>query len=254
MSWRFFSDTSEFQFNEWNFEGNTEQEYSHLIEIVNQLEKVAYIADYNDLGANACRILIPDYSEIYPLEDLIWDNHNKALIFRSDILNIHKLSDNELEGLLQKFDEIELDDYMLISELIGVCFEDTSTWGQLNIGELKAMIYLAVGNHEMAKEYVEQFLTFNDNLAERKKLYQALNLVLDIVLDPELSIKEYRENLSKMYSIPLIQTIEDILARKIRFYGLSETDLNLTGIDKHQRLIKSYKKLHQARLSSKNLT
>ena len=25
------------------------------------------------LGATACRILVPDYSEVYPVEDLIWD-------------------------------------------------------------------------------------------------------------------------------------------------------------------------------------
>jgi ribosomal protein S12 methylthiotransferase accessory factor len=31
------------------------------------------------IGAKACRILVPDYSEIYPVDDLIWDNTNKAL-------------------------------------------------------------------------------------------------------------------------------------------------------------------------------
>ncbi len=37
---------------------------------------------YEHLGAAACRILVPGYSEIYPVEDLIWDNTNKALAFR----------------------------------------------------------------------------------------------------------------------------------------------------------------------------
>ena len=41
------------------------------------------------LGATACRILVPGYSEVYPVEDLIWDNTNKALDYREDILNIH---------------------------------------------------------------------------------------------------------------------------------------------------------------------
>jgi ribosomal protein S12 methylthiotransferase accessory factor len=52
-----------------------------------------YMAVYDQLGATACRILVPGYSEIYPVEDLIWDNTNKALLFRADILNLHRLDD-----------------------------------------------------------------------------------------------------------------------------------------------------------------
>jgi ribosomal protein S12 methylthiotransferase accessory factor len=55
--------------------------------------KEVYMAVYDQLGATACRILVPGYSEIYPVEDLIWDNTNKALAFREDILNLHRLDD-----------------------------------------------------------------------------------------------------------------------------------------------------------------
>jgi ribosomal protein S12 methylthiotransferase accessory factor len=44
--------------------------------------KEVYMAVYDQLGATACRILVPGYSEVYPVEDLIWDNTNKALLFR----------------------------------------------------------------------------------------------------------------------------------------------------------------------------
>jgi len=33
----------------------------------------------------------------------------------------------------------------------------------------------------------------------------------------------------------------------ITFFGLSKTSMKLEGLDKHLRLIESYKKLHQAR-------
>jgi ribosomal protein S12 methylthiotransferase accessory factor len=49
---------------------------------------------HDQLGATACRILVPGYSEVYPVDDLIWDNTNKALDFREDILNLHSLSDD----------------------------------------------------------------------------------------------------------------------------------------------------------------
>jgi ribosomal protein S12 methylthiotransferase accessory factor len=33
----------------------------------------------------------------------------------------------------------------------------------------------------------------------------------------------------------------------VRFYGLTPTSLQLEGLDRHQRLLDSYKKLHAAR-------
>ena len=81
ISWKFFSEEADYEFNHWDFKGSTEEEYNYLMDILKQLEKEVYIADYENLGAKACRILVPGYSEIYEPEDLIWDNHNKALTF-----------------------------------------------------------------------------------------------------------------------------------------------------------------------------
>jgi ribosomal protein S12 methylthiotransferase accessory factor len=33
----------------------------------------------------------------------------------------------------------------------------------------------------------------------------------------------------------------------VRFYGLTPTSMKLEGLDRHERLIDSYKKLHKAR-------
>jgi ribosomal protein S12 methylthiotransferase accessory factor len=35
----------------------------------------------------------------------------------------------------------------------------------------------------------------------------------------------------------------------VRFFGLTPTSMKLEGLDRHQRLIDSYKKLHVARAS-----
>ena len=73
-----------------------------------------------------CRIIVPDFSEIYPVEDLIWDNTNKALDFRADILNLHRLSNKELRVLLRRLDDSELDQYTDIITLIGVEFDENT--------------------------------------------------------------------------------------------------------------------------------
>jgi ribosomal protein S12 methylthiotransferase accessory factor len=247
ISWKFFSETADFEFSDWDFSGSTEQEFNYLMDIFKQLEKEVYIADYEELGAKACRILVPDYSEIYLPEDLIWDNNNQALKFREDILCIHRLDTPALESLVERLEESELDDNMPISELIGIAFDENSEWGQLVIGELKALIFLAIGRGEEAKNFIDSIASFNDLAPERKKFYQVLNIVTDITLNEELDINDYKSALTKMYGELLVeQTIGTALGEK-KFFGLTETDMNFKGLDKHLRLIESYQKLQKAK-------
>lgn len=111
VSWRFFSAKADYPFVEWDFSGSNTEEAATLFGILEEMGKEVYVAAYDQLGAVACRILVPGYSEIYPVEDLIWDNTNKALLFRTDILNLHRLGDDQLEALLDRLENSELDEY-----------------------------------------------------------------------------------------------------------------------------------------------
>ncbi|MGZ3787364.1 MAG: OsmC domain/YcaO domain-containing protein [Bacteriovorax sp.] len=247
ISWKFFSEKADYEFVEWDFSGTTEEEYNYLMSILNQMEKEVYIADFEELGVKACRILVPGYSEIYDPADLIWDNHNKAIAFRSDILNLHSLDDKALSKLVKKLDESEIDDYTKISELIGVAFDENTVWGQLNIGELKCLSLLALKRFEEAKELVEMFLTFNDNSTARKMYYVALNTVLDITLNDELEINDYVPNLTRMFGVETINNAIGTITGEVRFFGLTKTNMQLEGLDKHLKLIDSYQKLQVAK-------
>ncbi len=247
ISWKFFSEKFDYDFSHWDFSGSTEDEYNYLMDILNQLEKEVYIADFEELGVKACRILVPDYSEIYLPEDLIWDNHNKALNFRSDILNLHSLDDKALTKLVKKLEESELDNYTKISELIGIAFDENTTWGQLDIGELKCLSLLALKRFEEAKEYVEMFMSFNDNSAARRSFYQALNALLDIELDEEFEIADYLPNMTRMFGAEVMKNAVGTVTGEVRFFGLPKTNSELEGLDKHLRLIESYKKLQKAK-------
>ena len=247
VSWKFFSDIHDYEFNEWDFSGTTEEEYNYLMDIFSSIGKEVYIADYNELGVSACRILVPGYSEVYLPEDLVWDNHNKALDYREDILNIHQLTNDSLVSLLERLEESELDDYMKVSELIGIAFDENDPWGQLNLGELKGMIHLVLGDYEEAKARVEMIMTFNENSAERRKYYSALNVLLDIKLDDSLSFDNYKKNLTRMYGEDIVEIARKTISGEMKFFGLYEIGSDLTKVDKHQRLIDSYMKLHNKR-------
>ncbi|MGF6595033.1 ribosomal protein S12 methylthiotransferase accessory factor [Pseudomonas sp. 2835] len=258
VSWRFFSAKADFEFVEWDFsaEGDNAnaEEAAALFGILEDMGKEVYMAVYQHLGATACRILVPDYSEIYPVDDLIWDNTNKALFFREDILNLHRLDDEALQSLVERLEESELDDYTDITTLIGIDFDDNTAWGQLTILELKLLIHLALQQFEPAKELVETFLQFNDNTVERGLFYQAVNVVLEVAMDDELELANYEANFRRMFGNPRMDAVLGSVDGSVRFHGLTPTSMKLEGLDRHQRLIDSYKKLHAARAKVANLS
>jgi ribosomal protein S12 methylthiotransferase accessory factor len=253
ISWRFFSSKFDYEFCEWDFSGTSEEEADGLFGILEALGKEVYIAEFTDLGASACRILVPDYSEIYPVDDLIWDNTNKALAYREDILNLHSLSTKQLANLVNRLEESQLDNYTDIRTLIGIVFDENTVWGKLTIIELKILIYLALGAHEDAIELVGEFLQFNDNTVKRGLFYQAMNAVLEVTLDEELELDDFIHNFNRMFGKEVMDNVVGSVTGKVRFYGLTKTSMQLEGIEPHLRLIESYKKLHQARKAAKNL-
>ena len=251
VSWRFFSAQSDYAFVEWDFtnqgQNSNAEEAAMLFGILEDMGKEVYMAVYEHLGATACRILVPGYSEIYLVEDLIWDNTNKALLFREDILNLHRLDEDQLVALVERLEDVEVDDYTEISTLIGIEFDDNTVWGQLTILELKLLIYIALQEFEEAKELVETFLQYNTNTVERGLFYQCMNVVLEVELDDDMDLNDYEANFRRMFGDERMDAVIGSMDGSIRFYGLTETSMKLEGLDRHLRLIDSYKKLHAAR-------
>jgi len=255
VSWRFFSAKTDFDFVEWDFSDDSNvEEAATLFGILKEMGKEAYTAVYDQLGATACRILVPGYSEVYPVEDLIWDNTNKSLLFRSDILNLHQLDDASLAALLERLDNNELDDYADIATLIGIEFDENTVWGQLTVLELKLLIHLALQNIEDAHDLVGAFLQYNDNTVERGLFYQALNAVLEVLLDDDLDLEDYEPNFRRMFGNERMDAAMGSVAGTVRFYGLTPTSIKLEGLDRHARLIDSYKKLHTARAKAASVS
>jgi len=251
VSWRFFSAKSNYEFVEWDFSGKGEnsnaEEAASLFRILEDMRNEVYTAVYDQLGAIACRILVPGYSEVYPVEDLIWDNTNKSLLFRSDILNIHRLDDASLAALLERLENNELDEYSDIATLIGIEFDENTVWGQLTVLELKLLIHLALKQLEEAHELVGAFLQYNDNTVERGLFYQAVNVVLEVMLDEDLELADYELNFRRMFGDVRMDAAMGSVNGSVRFFGLTPTSMKLEGLDRHHRLLDSYKKIYKAR-------
>ncbi len=247
VSWRFFSKQADYEFCEWDFSGSTEAESDFLMGLFEDMDLEVYMAVFDELGSQVCRILVPGYSEIYPVEDLIWDNTNMALDFREDILNIHRLSDDELSDLVNRLEDSQLDNYMDIKTLIGIEFDENTVWGQLTILELKILIYLVLKDYEEALDLVQAFLQYNDNTVERELFYFAMEAVLEITLDESLEIDDFIENLKRMFGAETTAAVVGSVTGEVRFHGLTKTSMQLEGLDRHLNLIDFIQKVHRAR-------
>jgi ribosomal protein S12 methylthiotransferase accessory factor len=120
-------------------------------------------------------------------------------------------------------------------------------WGQLTVLELKLLIHLALQQFDEAHELVGAFLQYNDNTFERKLFYQAMDVVLEVHLDPDLELQDYLHNFHRMFGNDRMDVVIGSVEASVRFFGLTPTSIKLEGLDRHHRLIDSYRKLHVAR-------
>lgn len=162
------------------------------------------------------------------------------------------MDDDHLASLLERLENNELDEYGDIATLIGIDFDENTVWGQLTVLELKLLIQLALKRYEDAHELVGAFLQCNDNTVERRLFYQAMDATLTVILDDELAMSDYEVNFRKLYGKPRMDAVLGSIDGSVRFFGLTPTSMKLEGLERRQRLIDSYKKLHKAR-SKKSL-
>jgi ribosomal protein S12 methylthiotransferase accessory factor len=74
-----------------------------------------------------------------------------------------------------------------------------------------------------------------------------LNVVLEVLLDNDLALEDYEVNFRRMFGHVRMDAVMGSVDGSVRFFGLTPTSMKLEGLDRHHRLIDSYRKLHMAR-------
>ncbi|MDO6749994.1 OsmC domain/YcaO domain-containing protein, partial [Gilvimarinus sp. 1_MG-2023] len=78
-----------------------------------------------------------------------------------------------------------------------------------------------------AKEQVETLLQFNDNTVERGLFFQVVNAVLEVTLDDDMELDDYRLNFGRMFGAERLAAAIGMVDGSVRFYGLTPTSLQL---------------------------
>lgn len=245
VSWEMFKKTPANPFVHWNFKGKTTQEeFDTLMGIFHEMNLDVYIADYEHLGVYGCRVIVPGMSEIYGVDDLVWSNNNAHNHLRADILAVHKLGTEGWTALQEKLEES--DDMQLVAHALGIIPDMGSVWAGLRFGELKAMLALAAGDIEAAKQSTDWCLHFNPLTPERRCLYLCIDSLLQIKLDNG-DAAEFEGVFRRMYGDEVLAKAQKIVAGEVVFDGLPHSSMDLENFDMHQKLIASYEKLQTAK-------
>ena len=252
ISWDLFKDTPDYEFADWNFSGkDTHEEYDNLMAIFRAEKKDVYIMDYNHLGVYACRIIVPGMSDIYPADDLIYANSNMGMDWREILLDLpHFHHDPETyQELLDELDEQGIDDATRVREFIGVVAPKASGWTTLRIGELKSMLYLALGDLEMALDWANWTYNMNSSVftAERANYYRCLINSLELFMDTQRDPQQYRMVFEKMYGKEAVSFAWSAIQGGNPFYNLPASDETLANFSEHQKLLAAYAKLQKAK-------
>jgi ribosomal protein S12 methylthiotransferase accessory factor len=238
ISWNFMGEQPDFPFVDWNFSTTTQEDYDWLVNAVHAEDKDIYVADFSEQGAYSCRILVPGFSEIYPVEDLEWENNSVGNALRPLLVRLQDLSEDECATLLEDLQTSNLNDERPLWEILGLAIPLGTPWKQLRIGELKTLLALATGDQDAILEGCDWIHHFADLAPARRLVYRCIESMLKLE-DPA----QYGRSLALMYGADTVRQATALLERSERFFGLDTLGPDYEGSAMHQTLLKAYDKL-----------
>jgi len=243
IAWDFLGEAPDFAFCDWNFSSTTADDYAWLVDMIHGEERDIYVAEYPHLGVYACRIIVPGMSEIYPVDDLEYENNSFANGIREAILYLSELDDDECRDLLDTLNESGLADQRPVAALIGLAPDAGSFWEDLRVGELKTLLALAVGDEAATREGCDWIHHFGQVNGERRLVYRCIESLLKLF--DSGAYEPFRPALESLYGASALARAEALLTRSERFFGIDSPGLELAGCSMHQRLLEAYAKVHR---------
>ncbi len=242
LAWTMFRDKADLPFSPWDFQGSTQEEFTRLQTLFIGLGVKIYRAEYRHCGMYSCRILAPGISEIYPLDDLVYNNRSAGAALRGDLLQLPRMDHAHLADFLDRLETLGLNDHQLLSPIIGIVFDDDSAWSTLRIGELKALLLLALHNHDEALHWCAWCLDYAGLPTGRQRLYRLLHTLLGFSVAGQ-RVGDYNGGLKLLYDEEEIWTGEAILLGRTIFPGLTFAASWTEIAKEHDKLLQIYGKL-----------
>lgn len=222
LGFSFLNSKKNFEYAPWNYNGNgSDEEYEFLTDILKSMDKEMYLREYNYLDFYSCQMIVPQVSEVYPIEDLTYNNKNSGKQIRDMVLNYEKY---DAEEILDTFET--LDNSLNIELYIGVIFEENFT-----MGDFRAHLLLKL-------EYFEEALEILENSSN--KIGQ---IIVELVKmnEQELEWEDYENGLTSIYGKANLEKAINILEGK-------DTLINVKMHKNYENMLELFDKLEIKKL------
>lgn len=244
ISYEFFKNSADFEYVPWS----ENVSYEELSKRVFDAGFDIYARCNHYLGSTACQVIVPNMSEVNPMVNLQWHNNNEGVQYRELILGLHDADEDDVEDFLEEIEDNEFDPYINMASFIGIIPDAGSVWEHLNMGELKAMLHLSVGEYEEALTWHLWALEQCSCSVERQHYFACIIVFLEVILDEQKEMVDYLPMLIEMYGATMVQVCNDLIQAKQKFYGLHNTSEALEVFQTHQKAIHIYKNLQALQL------
>ena len=251
MHWEFLGEMPDHVFVDWNFASTTAEDYAWSVQRIHEEGFDIYIADFDHLGVYACRILVPGMSEIYPVDDLDFENNSIANDMREAMLNLTDLDNEECADLLASLHASSLADERPVAAVIGMAADAGSFWADLRVGELKTLLALACGDEEATLEGCEWVRHFDQISPQRRAVYACVETLMQLTDFGDTA--PYLSALRQMFGAGVVAQAHALIMQTDRFMGISAPGLTMDGCEMHHKLwaaygkVQAYKKAAAAR-------
>jgi ribosomal protein S12 methylthiotransferase accessory factor len=230
------SDNTDFVYGFSGFKGDTKEQYKYLIEILKRESGDIYIADYDHLGIYCCRVLVPGFSEIYPMDDLIYENKNKRALLRNLLFETDFSSIDDCNKLYQFIQDQEFDYGSNLYELIGILPDQKNTF---TVCELLILLSMEISEHDDAMMWLEM-VNMEDINKESYLMYSSIETVLNINKEG-LTLKNFTNYLTRIYGEEALENAISVIEGKLSIFSLTGFEINPIGSD-HGTFLNLYQK------------
>ena len=247
-----FRKVPDYRFVAWDFAGPTRDQYKAMRYMIDKLGFDIFVRSYKALGVPCYRIIVPGMSEVYPIDDLVYENNNHSIDFQESIINLPSSEETEeiYRNYLEELEQEEFDNSALMCSELGILPDENSPWTDLRLGELKCLIALAAKMWNEALTYATWTVNFNrlNFPLDRLRFYQCLTKALECKTEGALSEGDYQQGMATIYGQETLDRVNAHINGSARFNGLNAADLNLRGFKSHQELIRIYNIIKEANL------
>jgi len=243
VSWEYLRESPDFPFVDWNFGTTTQEDYDWSVARIHASGHDIYVADFTHLGVYACRMFVPGMSEIYPIEELQWENNSIGNLVRPAILRLPELTSDECAELLDTLLDLDLAENLPITTLIGLAADAGTAWVDLRVGELKALLGLAAGDSDAALDGCAWINQFGQLGEERSRVYRCVENILQLE-DP----KPYDTSLKLLFGEKTLAQAYALVNREEQFFGLNTLGVNMEGSQMHRQLLIAYEKVQRPQM------